>query len=139
MIPSFLAPVVRAVLDAVGAAIVIIAPDGRLVHANPAARRALGQAFTDHEFDLDRFLAESVPRAPDVTVVRLRTGAPPEVLCSPENGADTLANRERRVILERLENTGWKLAETARQLGISRTTLWRRLRTYGLTRHDGQP
>src|SRR5213592_1808593 len=39
------------------------------------------------------------------------------------------ALRER---LDTLEQTHGKLAETARRLGISRTTLWRRLRAYGL-------
>src|SRR6059036_3049697 len=46
--------------------------------------------------------------------------------------AKTLAERERRAILDTLEATHGKLAETARRLGISRTTLWRRLRAYGL-------
>lgn len=136
MFDSLLAPVARAVLDAVGSAIVIIAPDGRLVHANQAAHRALGDRLTEREFDQSRFVAEMAAQFPGVTVVRLRTGAPPEVLCSPADGTDTLAARERRAILERLEATGWKLAETARQLGISRTTLWRRLRTYGFTQND---
>src|SRR5256884_1759115 len=35
-------------------------------------------------------------------------------------------------IFDTLEVTHGKLAETARRLGISRTTLWRRLRAYGL-------
>jgi transcriptional regulator of acetoin/glycerol metabolism len=49
----------------------------------------------------------------------------------------TLAERERQAILDTLEVTHGKLAETARRLGISRTTLWRRLRAYGL-RPNGQ-
>ena len=48
----------------------------------------------------------------------------------------TLAERERQAILDTLAVTQGKLAETARRLGISRTTLWRRLRAYGL-RHNG--
>ena len=36
-----------------------------------------------------------------------------------------------------LDAHGWKLAETAKSLGISRTTLWRRLKAYGLHR-DGR-
>src|SRR2546425_1202495 len=47
------------------------------------------------------------------------------------------AGRERQAILDTLEVTHGKLAETARRLGISRTTLWRRLRAYGL-RPNGQ-
>ena len=40
--------------------------------------------------------------------------------------------------LDTLEATQGKLAETARRLGISRTTLWRRLREYGLKqKNDG--
>jgi len=46
--------------------------------------------------------------------------------------ADCWADREREAILDTLEVTHGKLAETARRLGISRTTLWRRLRAYGL-------
>jgi transcriptional regulator of acetoin/glycerol metabolism len=56
-----------------------------------------------------------------------------EVVFLPEgDGNHTLAERERQAILDTLEATHGKLAETARRLGISRTTLWRRLRAYGL-------
>jgi len=49
----------------------------------------------------------------------------------------TLADRERNAIVETLRQTGWRLSESARRLGISRTTLWRRLKAYGLDR-DGR-
>ncbi|HXV87247.1 MAG TPA: helix-turn-helix domain-containing protein [Gemmatimonadales bacterium] len=68
-----------------------------------------------------------------MTVLSMVPGAALEVVRSANNGLNTLALQERRAILERLESTGWRLAETARQLGISRTTLWRRLRAYGFT------
>src|SRR5213594_4070889 len=56
-----------------------------------------------------------------------------EVVFLPGGGeSPTLADRERQAILDTLEVTHGKLAETARRLGISRTTLWRRLRAYGL-------
>src|SRR5207244_9816090 len=49
----------------------------------------------------------------------------------------TLAERERQAIVDTLQGTSGKLAETARRLGISRTTLWRRLKAYGLRPHNG--
>ena len=52
-------------------------------------------------------------------------------------GPTTLAEREKDAIVRSLEAHGWRLAETAKTLGISRTTLWRRLRAYGLHR-DGR-
>ena len=40
----------------------------------------------------------------------------------------TLAEQERRAIRETLQQTRGRLAAAARRLGISRTTLWRRLK-----------
>ncbi|MCH7683329.1 MAG: helix-turn-helix domain-containing protein, partial [Gemmatimonadetes bacterium] len=37
-------------------------------------------------------------------------------------------------IADTLGKTGWRLAESAQMLGISRTTLWRRLKAYGIDR-----
>jgi len=52
-------------------------------------------------------------------------------------GPTTLAAREKEAIVKTLDANNWKLAETAKHLGISRTTLWRRLKAYGLHR-DGR-
>ena len=54
-----------------------------------------------------------------------------------ESGPKSLADQERQAIVDTLDKTGWRLAESARLLGISRTTLWRRLKAYGLHR-DGR-
>jgi len=42
------------------------------------------------------------------------------------------ANEERTMILRILDEAGGNKAETARRLGMSRTTLWKRLKVYGL-------
>ena len=137
MLETALAPVARVVLDAIGIAVVIVSQDGHLVHANLAARRALGDLMAKRTVDLDLLEVAAGTASADVTIVRLRSNGAADVVHAGSAGADsTLAAREREAIVERLEATGWKLAETARQLGISRTTLWRRLRAYGLARGD---
>ncbi len=41
-------------------------------------------------------------------------------------------NRERAMLLEALQEHGWSMNETAKALGINRTTLWRRKKKHGL-------
>jgi transcriptional regulator with PAS, ATPase and Fis domain len=53
-------------------------------------------------------------------------GAPPR----PERR--TLAEAEKAHILSTLYERGWNQAQAAEDLGISRTTLWRKLREYGV-------
>ena len=127
-------PMGKAVLDALTDGVVVLDPYGRLVYANQSARSAVEGV-------------EELARRPDDArkkfislggrSARLRHGAMElgEALVLPAgaaNGASTLADRERQAILETLQATRGKLAEAARRLGISRTTLWRRLRAYGV-------
>ncbi len=53
-----------------------------------------------------------------------------------EAGAEAVrrAAAQREEIIAALESRRWRVAEAARQLGISRTTLWRRMRELGLPR-----
>jgi PAS domain S-box-containing protein len=44
----------------------------------------------------------------------------------------SLETIEREFILKMLEQSGWKLQETSQKLGIGRTTLWRKIKAYGL-------
>jgi DNA-binding NtrC family response regulator len=66
----------------------------------------------------------------------LRRGATvPEALQVRAGGANlkaALANPERQIILEALENNGWNRQDTAEMLGINRTTLYKKMKKYGI-------
>jgi transcriptional regulator with PAS, ATPase and Fis domain len=66
----------------------------------------------------------------------LRRGATvPDALQSRGNGANlkaALANPERQIILDALENNGWNRQNTAEMLGINRTTLYKKMKKYGI-------
>ncbi len=46
----------------------------------------------------------------------------------------TLADAERSHIVQTLERCGWNHSRAADVLGIGRTTLWRKLKEYGIDR-----
>ena len=122
--PSAFSPLARAVIDTVGEGIVVFDSQGRVLFANSAARRVIDGQNGDVRNRLQSLGARFAP---------LKSGVQPlgeaAILAS---GPQTLADRERQAIVETLQDTSGKLAETARRLGISRTTLWRRLKAYGL-------
>jgi DNA-binding NtrC family response regulator len=121
-------PLGRAVLEALDRGVAIFDARGLLVYANPPARRLLDQV-NGHGQDPRHALIARHGRA-----VPLHDGEQPlgeAVLLVPESAVTPLADQERAAILDALNATNGRLAEAARRLGISRTTLWRRLRTYG--------
>ncbi len=125
----------RAVLESLDQGIAVFDAQGRLLFANPGARRALaGEIGAAVLPDPRQALLARHGRA-----VPLRDGAMElgEVVFLGGDGAATLAEQERQAILGALAATGGRLAAAARRLGISRTTLWRRLRTYGGPFHPG--
>ena len=50
---------------------------------------------------------------------------------------DLMANTEKQAILDVLRAYQWDLTQTAQQLNISRTTLWRKIKKYGITKPKG--
>jgi transcriptional regulator with PAS, ATPase and Fis domain len=59
----------------------------------------------------------------------------PEGLCGrrgEEGSGSSLAEIERSAIYGALERNNWKKVATARELGIDKTTLWRKLKKLGL-------
>lgn len=125
--PAAFSPLVRAVMDAIGDGVAVFDSQGRLLYANAAARRLA----ENPNGDLRRNLQRSGAR-----FMALKSGSQTlgeaAILPTAAGGALTLADRERLAIAETLQGTSGRLAETARRLGISRTTLWRRLKAYGL-------
>ena len=50
---------------------------------------------------------------------------------------ELIANTEKAALIEALRECRWDLTQTARQLNISRTTLWRKIRKYQIERPRG--
>jgi transcriptional regulator of acetoin/glycerol metabolism len=124
---------VRVILDNVADGVVVLDRGGRPLFVNESAKLLLGVSPLEGVGgnDLrDRALAHGGRLVPFAT----ESGVPGEAVVVPAAGEGTLAERERLAILSALDATQGRLAETARRLGISRTTLWRRLKTYGLER-----
>lgn len=124
------------VLDAVSEAVVVFDEEGRGAYANSPAREALGIAqgeIPDAATLLPRLGGRGV-RMKQLWVAGKKLGEAVFFSAGRSDGAGSLAELERDAIYATLKDTGWRLTETARRLGISRTTLWRRLNAYGLRR-----
>ncbi len=87
-----------------------------------------------------RLVASSEAQAP------AGASAAPDAAKARENAATedpratwSLAQLEKEHILRVLDRHEGNATAAARQLGISRTTLWRKLRAYGLERRSGRP
>ena len=135
-IDSF-SPLAQAVLDRLAEGVIVFDSVGEVIFANQSARLA----FDDVDLgasSADRLRPRLEAFGARVTPLISGHGAIGEAVYLPsQNGETTLAQRERSAIVETLRANGWKLALAAEQLGISRTTLWRRLKAYGLHR-DGR-
>jgi len=124
-------PLARALLDALDHGVLVFDSAGNLLYANPPAREALR---TTSDLRVRRGTAlRAVFVAAGGRVVPLLSGPAVlgEAILLPRRPQTSLAELERQAILETLRSSDGQLSETARRLGISRTTLWRRLRAYG--------
>jgi transcriptional regulator with PAS, ATPase and Fis domain len=133
-----LGPLSRALLEEIAEGVVVFDEAGRIVYANGAARMAMRKAGIERgprSMVLPQ-LSRLGSRLAPIWIGGAKLGEAVFVPLSAatSSGQQTLADREREAILETLKATNWKLTESARVLGISRTTLWRRLRTYGIDR-----
>ncbi len=126
-------PLARAVMDSFAEAVIVFDNDGRVAYTNGRGRGVLdtvGGSVGDDARTLMPVLARLGGRIAPLRVGSLTVGE--AVYIPTKDGPSSLAEQERQAIVQTLDRTGWRLAETARLLGISRTTLWRRLKAYGL-------
>lgn len=135
-LPGVFSPLAKALLDGFSEGVLVFDTEGRLLYANAQAKDALrGMELPEGGRDLLPRLAALGGRLRPLRIGALELG---EAMFIPAvEGPTTLADREKQAIVKTLDMHNWRLAETARHLGISRTTLWRRLKAYGLHR-DGR-
>ncbi len=137
-LPSVFSPLAKALLDEFHEGVVVFDPQGKVTYLNSAARAVLNEAGLDTTGEKDDLLPELAGLGGRLAALRVGGMELGEAIFLPRReGPTTLAARERDAIVRSLEAHTWRLADTAKTLGISRTTLWRRLRAYGLHR-DGR-
>lgn len=135
-------PFARAVMDGFAEAVVLFDAHGRLLYANVGGRRLL-DALGDTNGASGALLPRLGRRGGRVERLALGGVLVGHAVYLPAPAApgetSTLADRERAAIAETLEATGGRLTETARRLGISRTTLWRRMRDWHMAPDGDEP
>jgi len=139
--PPSLTPLGRALLDSIREGVVVFDTEGHVLYANQEGQRSIGNGGPNgNPPGRDELLPRLSAMGARILPLRVpdsQAGAAAVIPPKADRGR-TLAERERQAIIDTLEATQGKLAETARRLGISRTTLWRRLREYGLKqKNDG--
>jgi Bacterial regulatory protein, Fis family len=121
-------PLVRALLDARDDPVVIFGVQGEIVYLNAAAETALLPPGLTPLVEGGRFRAVLVARGGRVVPLRWDSKVLGEMIVLPRPSVGPWVEQEREAIRDALHQTGGRRAEAARRLGISRTTLWRRLR-----------
>lgn len=136
-LPNVFSPLAKTLLDAFSEGVVVFDHHGKVLYVNQVAKESFPPGL-----DLTRPAGELLPAFADLggrlrplRVGELELGE--AIFLPPRTEPSTLADREKEAIVRSLDQHDWRLAETAKSLGISRTTLWRRLRAYGLHR-DGR-
>lgn len=131
-------PLTRAIIEAIEDGVILLDVSGSVVYANATGRSIL-RTIGAEAGGRDALLPKLSRLGSRVTPLWLSDDKVGEIVLLPGSASDsannsTLAEREKEAIITTLSETGWKLTESARRLGISRTTLWRRLRDYGIDR-----
>ena len=135
-IPLLVAHFVERFRKETGKAITGVTPDAMnalLDYAWPGNIRELENAI-EHAFvrctGTEIALAHLPPEVRDAPRQRQAGGESP--VRGPETAPGQSESSERERIIQALNEAGWNRAEAARRLGLSRVTLWRKIREYGI-------
>ena len=115
---------------------------GRVLRLSPAAaERLLSYAWPGNVRELENAVERASLLATGDTI--LPDDLPPHIALGTGLGSapalpgqTNLAAVEKAHIVQTLERCGWNHSRAAEALGIGRTTLWRKLKEYGLDRTD---
>ncbi len=109
----------------------------RFTGFSPAALAALSRPeWPGNVRELENAIERAmvVGRPPLIRAEDLPFGAHAAAETVDDDGAQSLASMERLHILRVLDETGWNISRAARALDIDRTTLYAKIRRYGLER-----
>lgn len=123
----------RAILDCCNEGVVVLDANNAVVYANSVAKPLLEPVLNANggkDEDVLSLLSRIGGERKDIRVDG--AGVVAAVVIPAPGDSVNLRQQERETIIRTLDANGWRLAESASELGISRTTLWRRLRVWGL-------
>lgn len=130
-------PLARALLESFAEGVVAFDSEGSLAYANRKGRAIIDAHADGEPSDAEHLMPVLARRGGRIAPLRAGSLNLGEAVYIPaEEAPRSLADQEKHAIVDTLDRTQWRLAETARLLGISRTTLWRRLKAYGLDRDN---
>src|SRR5262245_21255848 len=122
-LPSVFSPLAKALLDAFREGVIVFDQSGKITYMNSAARLVLSETGLDLSGNKDDLSPELASLGGRLSPLRVGTLDLGEAIFLPyREGPTTLAEREKDAIVQSLESHNWRLAETAKTLGISRTT-----------------
>ena len=101
-----------------------------------AVARLMEHDYPGNIRELENLIEHAAIRSRDGTIrgrdLPLPTGAPEAPQAQLFQIHSPLESLERDLILKMLEANDWKINKTAERLGISRVTLWRKMKEYGI-------
>ncbi len=111
---------------------------GPPVVSGEAMRLLMNHSWPGNVRELDNSLEHAVVLSRGGAIKAMHL--PPEMFRSNSEGrlreVPLHSSQEKEMLAAALERAGWNRSRAARRLGIDRTTLWRKIREYGLTPGD---